>query len=91
MLIVPSATTTATVLSAREREVLTLISRGYTSAEIGHKLYLSHETIRTHARNILVALGARSRAHAVALALRDGVISFQGPERSVPRRSPQAG
>jgi hypothetical protein len=32
-------------------------------------------------------MGARSRAHAVALALRDGVISFPGPERSVPRRS----
>jgi hypothetical protein len=41
--------------------------------------------VRTHARNILATLGARSRAHAVALALRDDVISFPGPERTVPR------
>lgn len=65
--------------------MLTLVSRGYTSAEIGAKLYLSPETVRTHARNILGTLGARSRAHAVALALRDGVIVFPGPERSVSR------
>ena len=69
--------------------MLTLISRGYTSADIGDKLYLSTETVRTHARNILATLGARSRAHAVALALRDGVISFPGPERRSVRRAAQ--
>jgi DNA-binding CsgD family transcriptional regulator len=72
-------------LSDREREVLTLISRGMTSAEVASRLYLSPETVRTHARNILAALGARSRAHAVALALRDGMISAPGPERSAPQ------
>lgn len=75
------------MLSEREREVLSLISRGYTSAEIGRKLYVSHETVRTHARNILTALSAQSRAHAVAIALRDGVIPFPGPEGLTKRTS----
>jgi hypothetical protein len=41
--------------------------------------------VRTHARNILTALGARSRAHAVALALRDGIIAAPGPEGRIAR------
>ena len=50
---------------------------------------LSPETVRTHARNILSTLGARSRAHAVALALRDGVIPAPVPDAypAAPQRS----
>jgi DNA-binding NarL/FixJ family response regulator len=64
------------LLSVRQREVLSFVARGYTSSQIANELYLSPETIRTHARNILEALGARSRAHAVAIGLRDGLIEF---------------
>jgi PAS domain S-box-containing protein len=61
-------------LTPREREVLTLIARGLTSEQIADQLVVSGETIRTHARNALAALGARTRAHAVAIALQRGLI-----------------
>jgi DNA-binding CsgD family transcriptional regulator len=56
-------------LSPREREVLGLIAGGLTSEEIAEALHITRHTARTHARNILDKLGARTRAHAVALAL----------------------
>lgn len=59
----------AAALSAREREVLALIAGGLTSEEIAEALHITRHTARTHARNILEKLGARTRAHAVALAL----------------------
>jgi PAS domain S-box-containing protein len=61
-------------LTPREREVLTLIARGLTSEQIAERLVVSGETVRTHARNALAALSARTRAHAVAIALQRGLI-----------------
>ena len=61
-----------TRLSAREREVLGFVAQGLTAEEIGRMLCVSSETVRTHIRNASQRLGARSRAHAVAMALRDG-------------------
>jgi PAS domain S-box-containing protein len=61
-------------LTPREREVVTLIARGLTSEQIAEQLVVSGETVRTHARNALAALGARTRAHAVAIALQRGLI-----------------
>ena len=61
-------------LTAREREVLRLLSNGHTNAEVGVHLYLSPETVRTHVRNAVVRLGARNRTQAVAKALREGLI-----------------
>jgi PAS domain S-box-containing protein len=57
-------------LTPREREVLTLLAEGLTSADAAAHLGLSAETIETHVRRALRKLGARSRTHAVALALR---------------------
>jgi PAS domain S-box-containing protein len=62
-------------LTPREREVLTLIARGLTSEQIAEQLVVSGETVRTHARNALAALGARTRAHAVAIAMQRGLIA----------------
>jgi PAS domain S-box-containing protein len=56
-------------LTAREREVVRLMALGSNGPEIAAELHLSHNTVRTHARNAMSKLGARSRAHLVAMAL----------------------
>jgi DNA-binding NarL/FixJ family response regulator len=68
-----SRETTRTIddLSAREREVLDLLSRGLRGVEIADQLGLSPETIRTHVQNAMTKLEARTRAHAVAIVLRE--------------------
>jgi PAS domain S-box-containing protein len=62
-------------LTEREREVLKLIASGLQSAEISERLFVSPETIKSHVHNALGKLGARTRAHAVAIALVTGQIS----------------
>jgi DNA-binding NarL/FixJ family response regulator len=57
------------LLSAREREVLELLAQGHTNEEVASRLYLSPRTVQTHVRNLMRKLGARSRIHALALAL----------------------
>ena len=59
-------------LSARELEVVRLVARGETGPEIAAELGIAHETVRTHVRNAMTKLGARSRAHLVAKALGEG-------------------
>jgi DNA-binding NarL/FixJ family response regulator len=65
----------AHVLSPREREVLGLLSTGLSGEEAAKQLFLSSETVRTHVRNAMTKLGATTRVHAVALALKRGEIS----------------
>jgi PAS domain S-box-containing protein len=61
-------------LSAREREVVQLVAHGETGPEIAAELGISHETVRTHVRNAMTKLGARSRAHLVAKALGEALV-----------------
>ena len=56
-------------LSEREREIVRLIALGSTGPEIADELQIAHSTVRTHVRNSMTKLGARSRAHLVANAL----------------------
>jgi PAS domain S-box-containing protein len=63
-------------LTPREREVMTMLALGDTGAEIAEKLFISPETVRIHVRNARRRLGARTRAQAIALALRDGEIEL---------------
>ena len=60
--------------TVREIEVLQLISDGLVNREIGQKLFLSEETVKSHVRHLLAKLQARSRAHAVAAGFRRGII-----------------
>lgn len=60
--------------SAREREVLDLLAEGATDGQIALALELSPATVQSHVRNAKAKLGARTRAQAVALALRRGLI-----------------
>ena len=58
----------------REIEVLQLISDGLVNREIGVRLFLSEETVKSHVRHLLAKLQARSRAHALAVGFRRGII-----------------
>ena len=59
----------------REVEVLQLISDGLVNREIGQRLFLSEETVKSHVRHLLAKLQSRSRAHAVAVGFRRGIIN----------------
>jgi DNA-binding NarL/FixJ family response regulator len=60
--------------TARELEVLQLVADGLVNREIGERLFLSEETVKSHVRHLLAKLQARSRAHAVAVGFRRGLI-----------------
>jgi DNA-binding NarL/FixJ family response regulator len=58
----------------RERQVLQLVCDGLVNREIGEQLHLSEETVKSHVRHLLAKLQARSRAHAVAIGFRRGLV-----------------
>lgn len=62
------------VLTDREREVLALVGRGLSNAEIGAELFLSPATARTHVSHAMVKLGARDRAQLVVIAYQTGLV-----------------
>ena len=66
---------TASQLSAREREVLRLLADGLSNEEIGKELFISAETVRGHIRKAMEKLGADTRTEAVARALRQRLIA----------------
>lgn len=70
----PKAGPERLTLTAREREVLTLIALGHTSAEIAEKLHISEKTVETHRAHILDKLGLRTRAELVRYALEHSLL-----------------
>jgi DNA-binding NarL/FixJ family response regulator len=77
----PVATTDAAVqLTPREVEVLEVVSRGFSNAEIGELLHLSLHTVNSHIKNIYRKLAVRSRSEAVFEAVQQGLIHLdKGP------------
>lgn len=64
-------------LTPRELEILGMLAKGMSTEGIASSLFLSEHTVRNHVRNILGKLGAHSKLEAVAVAVRDGIISLE--------------
>ncbi len=81
-----------TTLTKREREILTLVALGNTGVQIARQLFLSPATVATHVSNALIKLGAKNRAHGIAIALLSGQLDLadQTEDRlpSTDRRAP---
>ena len=71
-----AATEQIAVLSPREREVMALLAEGLRGAQVARRLGISPATVRTHVENVMEKLEARTRVHAIAIALRQGLIDI---------------
>ncbi len=63
-----------TVLTRREREVLTLLAHGLTNSEAALKLVISEATVKTHLAHVMTKLGVHEKAQAVAIAYQSGLV-----------------
>jgi DNA-binding CsgD family transcriptional regulator len=72
----PPDSVTTQLLTEREREILGMVAMGMGGTWIASALSVSPSTVETHVRHTLEKLGARNRAHAIALGLRSGEISL---------------
>lgn len=73
---------TTPVLTAREAEVLSLLSEGFSSRQVAERLFVSENTIEYHCKQILRRLGARNNVHAATIAIKRGLMpSFSNEEQ----------
>jgi len=75
-------------LSERETELLQLVATGATNRQIAQDLQISVNTVKVHVRNILAKLGAASRTEATIVAVRQGLVTVEGPSVSAGASQP---
>ena len=66
---------TYTKVTMREKQILFNLCEGFSSKEIGHKLFISPHTVETHKRNLMSKLNARNTVHLAVLAIKKGLTS----------------
>ena len=73
-------------LTERETEILEGVAEGETAVQTGRRLYLSSETVQGYRKRVIAKLGARNAPHAVAVAIRRGLLplSPSGMHRPIP-------
>ncbi|MGH3352686.1 MAG: response regulator transcription factor [Nocardioides sp.] len=71
---VPRNEIAALEFSTREREVMELLARGLSNAEIGQELFVAESTVKTHVGSLIRKLGVRDRLHVVVWAYQNGAI-----------------
>ncbi len=69
-------------LTPREREVLTLLAQGLSNADVAVQLFISVATVRTHLARVMMKLGVREKAQAVAAAYQTGLVTAPRPSPS---------
>jgi two-component system NarL family response regulator len=78
----PAAAAGETRLTLREQEVIQLVARGMSNAEIAESLIVSENTVKTHVKNVLNKLQMKNRAEAAAYASRPGFLRAMGDAKS---------
>ena len=66
---------TQTLITKREREIVSHLAEGLNSNEVAERLFISLETVKCHRKNIIEKTGARNTAHLIWLAMLNGWIS----------------
>ncbi len=85
----PAASAQLEQLSPREREVFSLLARGFTNHEIAAQLIVAENTVKTHVARILTKLSLRDRVQAVVLAYEAGIVTPGGADAN-PGEPPRA-